>query len=98
MEHHRIMVVGCNVMTVQRVSRYCLKLGAKVFPSYGLPTAEEVTLFTPEVSVLCLPVPESFLRQISQPYILWSEHPLNIGLPLVYSYTELEAHIRDRLK
>ena len=51
---NRVMVIGQNVATVQRVSRYCLDQGAEVFPYYGIPSDEEVTLFDPEVSVLCL--------------------------------------------
>lgn len=69
----RVMVIGQDVATVQHVSRYCLEQGADVFPYYGVPNAEDVALFAPEVSVVCLPVPEDFLQQIAQPYILWSQ-------------------------
>jgi len=75
----RIMVIGSNVATVQRVSRYCLEQGAEVLPYYGIPTDEEVTLFAPDVSVLCLPICENFRPQIGQPYIFWSEQSINIS-------------------
>ncbi len=95
MERRRIMVMGGNVTTVQRVSLYCLEQGAEVFPYYGIPTKEEVTLFAPEVWVLCLPVPEEFRHQICQPYILWSEQSINDGLPLVATRTQLHARLQE---
>jgi hypothetical protein len=76
---NRIMVIGSHVATVQRVSRYCLEQGAEVLPYYGIPTDEEVTLFAPDVSILCLPIPENFHRQIGQRYILWSEQSIDIS-------------------
>lgn len=94
-QRHRIMVIGSNVNTVQRVSRYCLKQGAEVFPYYGFPTAEEVTLFDPKVSVLCLPGAENFLNQTDRPYILWSEQLVDIGLPLVSTKRELETSLQE---
>lgn len=97
MERHRIMVIGSNVTTVQCVSRYCLEQGAEVFPYYGIPTDEEVTLFAPHIFVLCLPVPEDFRQQINQPYVLWSEQPMHTGIPLVYTAEELEIRLQEVL-
>lgn len=97
MERHRIMVIGSNVTTVQCVSRYCLEQGAEVFPYYGTPTDDEVTLFTPHIFILCLPVPENFRQQINQPYILWSEQPMYIGIPSVYTAEELEFRLQEVL-
>ncbi len=94
MPGNRIMVIGQDVATVQRVSRYCLEQGAEVFPYYGVPTFEEVTLFDPEVSVLCLPLPKSFMCIRDQPYILWSEQPVTINLPLVSTKRELESRLQ----
>lgn len=95
MERHRIMIIGSNVTTVQRVSHYCLEQSAEVFPYYGTPTEEEVALFVPHIFVLCLPVPDDFRQQLSQPYILWSEQPVDIGEPLVYTRTELVARLQE---
>ncbi len=97
MERHRIMVIGSNVTTVQCVSRYCLEQGAEVFPYYGTPTDDEVTLFIPHIFILCLPVPENFRQQINQPYILWSEQPMHIGIPSVYTAEELEFRLQEVL-
>lgn len=97
MERHRIMVIGSNVTTVQCVSRYCLEQGAEVFPYYGIPTDEEVTLFAPHIFVLCLPVPEDFRQQINQPYVLWSEQPMHTGIPLVYTAEELQVRLQEVL-
>ena len=88
----RIMVIGNNVATVQRVSRYCLEQGAEVLPYYGIPTDDEVILFAPDVSVLCLPIPENFRPQIGQPYILWSKQFINI------SNVEFEPLLLSKLK
>jgi len=94
----RVMVIGSNVTTVQRVSRYCLEHGADVFPYYGIPGAEEVALFNPQVSVFCLPVPENWLCQmVHQLCILWSEEP-RYGFPLASTRTELEAHLQTVLQ
>lgn len=97
MDMHRIMVIGSKITTVQRVSRHCLEQGADVFPYYGIPTNEEVSLFAPEIVVLCLPVTENFQRQIEQPYILWSEKSTN-GLPLVSTPTELQSRLQELLR
>lgn len=88
------MVIGSNVTTVQRVSRYCLEQGAEVFPYYGTPTAEEIALFDPEVLVLCLPIPEDVLHQLSRPCILWSEQLPN-GVPLVHNHLDLQARLQE---
>jgi hypothetical protein len=97
-QRNRIMIIGQDVPTVQRISRYCLDRGAEVFPYYGIPTLEEVTLFDPEVSVLCLPMPENFLRQIDQPYIVWSEKHMDMDLPLVGTRQELEISLQAALQ
>jgi hypothetical protein len=91
----RVMVIGYNVKTVQRISRYCLELGADVFPYYGSPGAEEVALFNPQVSVLCLPLAENWLCQMVHQFcILWSEEPRD-GFPLASTRTELETHFTN---
>ncbi len=95
MERHRIMVVGSNVTTVQRVSSYCLKKNLEVFPYYGIPIVEDIALFDPHALVLCLPISEDFQRQIHQPYILWSEQIINEGLPLVTTDTELYVRLQE---
>lgn len=93
----RVMVIGQDVATVQRVSRYCLEQGADVFPYYGIPNAEDVALFAPEVSLVCLPVPEDFLQQIAQPYILWSEQQITQEFPLISTPNELEISLHKVL-
>jgi len=95
MQRHRIMVIGSNVKTVQRVSSYCLKKNLEVFPYYGIPNKEEVALFSPHVFVLCLPIVEGF--ESFQPYILWSEQPEDGGLSLVTTPMELYAHLYEFL-
>lgn len=92
----RVMVIGQDVATVQRVSRYCLEQGADVFPYYGIPNPEDVALFAPEVSVVCLPVSEDFLQQIAQPYILWSQQ-INQEFSLVSIPKELEISLHNAL-
>ncbi len=91
MRRHRIMVIGSNVTTVQRVSSHCLKQNAEVFPYYCIPTLEEISLFAPHVLVLCLPIPEKFQHQLLQPCILWSEQLMNDKSPLATTFTELSA-------
>ncbi|MDF5713486.1 MAG: hypothetical protein PUP93_06265 [Rhizonema sp. NSF051] len=93
----RIMVIGSKVTTVQRVSRYCLTQGAEVFPYYGIPTDEEITLFAPQVFVLCIPMPKDLQYDILQPYILWSEYFVSEGLLFVTSYTDLYARLQEVL-
>lgn len=89
MQAHRIMIIGSNVTTVQRVSSYCLKKSPHIFPYYGVPTEEEINLFAPDILVLCLPLPENFQHQIRQPYILWSEDFSFEGVPFVNNPTAL---------
>ncbi|BAY13960.1 hypothetical protein NIES2098_71580 [Calothrix sp. NIES-2098] len=91
MQLHRIMIVGSNITTVQRVSSYCLKKSPHVLPYYGIPTNEEMNLFAPDILVLCLPIPESFQHQIRQPYILWSDNLTfaDLRLPFVNNPKDL---------
>ncbi|MCP6758408.1 MAG: hypothetical protein NHB32_06420 [Fischerella sp. CENA71] len=98
METPRIMVIGSNITTVQRVSSYCLKHNFEVFPYYGIPLVEEITLFAPHALVLCLPIPDDFLSQILQPYIFWSEQPLEEKLLSVSTSTELYVHLHKVLE
>lgn len=93
----RVMVIGQDVATVQRVSRYCLEQGADVFPYYGIPNPEDVSLFEPEISVVCLPVSEDFLQQIAQPYMLWSEQQITQDFPLVSTLTPTEISLQNVL-
>ncbi len=95
---NRVMVIGQNVATVQRVSRYYLDQGAEVFPYYGIPLDEEVTLFEPEVLVLCLPLPEGFLKQIDHPYILWSEEQITVDLSFVSHQKTAKMSLQDTLQ
>lgn len=97
METPRIMVIGNKVTTVQRVSSYCLKHNFQVFPYYGIPLVEEITLFAPHALVLCLPIPDDFQSQIIQPYIFWSEQPLEEKLLLASTPTELSVHLKKVL-
>lgn len=97
METPRIMVIGSNVTTVQRVSSYCLKHNFEVFPYYGIPLVEEMALFDPQALVLCLPIPDDFLSQILQPYIFWSEQPLEEKLLSVSTPTELYLYLQKAL-
>lgn len=91
------MVIGQHVATVQHVSRYCLERGADVFPYYGTPTAEEVTLFDPEVSVLCLPVPAELMSQINHPYVLWSQAQPKLEASSAV-WNELESSLQEVLQ
>ncbi|WZF19423.1 hypothetical protein WKK05_08825 [Nostoc sp. UHCC 0302] len=91
------MVIGNNVTTVQRVSNYCLKQDAEVFPYYYIPTLEEITLFAPHVLILCLPISNKFQHEVPQPYILWSEQPMNDRPPLATTFTELSACLQKFL-
>jgi hypothetical protein len=97
MKKHRIMVIGSNVTTVQRVSSHCLKQNAEVFPYYCIPTFEEMTLFAPHVLVLCLPIPDKFQHQVLQPYILWSEQPMNDSPSVATTLTELSSCLQKFL-
>ena len=71
--------------------------GAEVFPYYGTPKEEEVALFAPDFFVLCLPVPEDFRSQITQPYVLWSEQPMHTEIRSVYTAAELEVCLQEVL-
>jgi hypothetical protein len=90
MERHRIMVIGSNVIIVQRISSYCLKKSLEVFPYYGIPKDEEITLFDPHLLLLCLPISQSFQKQILKPYILWSEQLVDTRV-LVTTPIELDV-------
>ena len=88
------MIIGNNVNAVQRVSRYCLEHGTEVFPYYEIPKAEEVTLFAPEVLILCYPVTDIALSELGRPCIVWSEQPIATDLPLASTATQLEAQLQ----
>lgn len=92
------MVIGSNVTTVQRVSSYCLKKNLEVFPYYGIPLIEDITLFAPHALVLCLPIPSDFQHQIHQPYILWSEQIIDEELQLVTTLTDLYICLQNILQ
>ena len=93
----RIMVTGNNVNTVQSMSKYCLKHNFEVFPYYGIPLVEEITLFTPHALLLCLPLSNDFQSEILQPYILWLEQPLEEKLLLISSLTQLDVYLKKIL-
>ncbi|BAY33491.1 hypothetical protein NIES2107_53870 [Nostoc carneum NIES-2107] len=97
MERPRVMVIGKNITTVQRVSRYCMKKDLEVFPYYGVPLNEEINLFNPHVFVLCQPLPEGFVSCINQPYILWSEQ-IDGDRTLVLSPSELSIRLQELLQ
>jgi hypothetical protein len=95
----RVMVLGQDVVTVQRISRYCLRKGAEVLPYYELPTKDEIILFDPQVVILCTQLPEEFLDQIFYPCIIWAEQSvpdnlINLEWPLVSNYQDLEVTLR----
>ncbi|WP_244329356.1 hypothetical protein [Tolypothrix sp. PCC 7910] len=98
MERPRVMVIGSRVTMVQHVSRYCLKKDLEVFPYYGIPLNEEITLFNPHVFVLCQPLPEGFLPCIAQPYILLSEQAIDGDLNDVTSPSELSIRLQEVLQ
>ncbi|BAY25010.1 hypothetical protein NIES2100_48090 [Calothrix sp. NIES-2100] len=98
MERPRIMVIGTNVTTVQRVSRYCLKKGLEVFPYYGIPINDEVSLFDPHILVLCQPIPNELMSSIAQLCISWSEQTIDGYLTLVSSPTELSIPLQEVLQ
>jgi hypothetical protein len=97
MKTPRIMVIGNNVTTVQCVSSYCLKHNFEVFPYYGIPVVEEITLFAPQALVLCLPLPDDFHLQMLAPCIFWSQQPIEEKVPLVSTPTELYASLQKVL-
>lgn len=94
---NRIMVIGQDVAMVQRVSRYCLDKGADVFPYYGTPTAEDIALFRPEVSILCLPVAEDMLTHINHPHIFWAEPQQESGQPANWNWPDLDKKLQQAL-
>ncbi|MDZ8024533.1 MAG: hypothetical protein RMY36_010535 [Nostoc sp. SerVER01] len=98
MERHRIMVIGNNVNTVQRLSNHCLKKNLEVFPYYGVPLVEEIDVFAPHVLVLCAPIHKDFQCQILQPWILWSEQTVDEEIPLVGTFTELYVRLQELLQ
>ena len=91
------MIVGQDVPMVQRLSRYCLELGAEVFPYYGTPADEEVALFNPEVSIFCIPDPQECWNRFDHPYILWSETCRVMDLPYVSTLGDLAQSLRKML-
>ncbi|KAF3890865.1 hypothetical protein DA73_0400007650 [Tolypothrix bouteillei VB521301] len=93
------MVIGSHVATVQRVSTYCLQQNAEVFPYYGIPMNEEITLFAPHILVFCLPINEALEHHsLLQPCIFWSEQPKNEDLPSVNTPTELYTRLQEVLQ
>lgn len=88
-QYSRVMILGRLVTTVQRVSRYCLKQMVEVLPYYGVPSAEEIGLFDPDILIICLPAPEHLYLQTNKPFILWSELEANIKLPVASNPAEL---------
>jgi hypothetical protein len=95
MQANRIMIIGNNVTTVQRVSSYCLKKSPYIFPYYGVPTEQEINLFAPNILILCLPLPGDFYSQIDQPYIFWSEAVSFEGQSCVNNPTDLYQLLYD---
>jgi hypothetical protein len=95
---NRIMVIGQDVAMVQRLSRYCLDQGADVFPYYGTPTAEDIALFRPEVSIVCLPVAEDMLTHLNHPYIFWAEPQQESDQPANRNWSDLEKKLQEALK
>lgn len=90
MPRHRIVVIGESVLEVQRVSRCCLKQGIEVFPYYGFPTNEEISLFSPHLVTVCSPMVEITYPQIDFSYTLWSEQPISSELTAISNMTELQ--------
>ncbi len=100
MERHRVMVIGSNVNTVQRISNLCLKKNLEVFPYYGAPLVEEIDVFAPDALVICLPIPQDFQCHVLRPWILWSEQTIDERLPLmnlVSTATELYVRLQEVL-
>lgn len=102
MQRHRIMVAGSNVITVQRVSRYCLEQRAEVFPYYGIPSLEEIALFMPEVVVFCAAIADAaaVLQQLDRPCLFWLEEAAaeTIGsAPIVSTAEDLRIHLQKIL-
>lgn len=89
------MVIGESVLEVQRVSRCCLSQGIEVFPYYGIPSGEEISLFSPHLAILCLPLANNTYPQIDSDCILWSEQPINSHLPVISNITELHKLLQN---
>ncbi|WP_013320579.1 hypothetical protein [Gloeothece verrucosa] len=68
-----IMIIGNDVLIVQRLSRHCLQQGAEVLPYYGLPSSEEITLFAPKALVFSSSLPEEIFENLGLSVIWWSE-------------------------
>jgi hypothetical protein len=87
----RIAVVGENVATVQKISRFCLGQGLEVLPYYGAPDPEDLTLFDPTVCIVCWPLAHLDLDSL-QSYWVWAEQYTE-GIPLdtphIFSLEEL---------
>ncbi|KJH73178.1 hypothetical protein [Aliterella atlantica] len=88
MPRYRIVVIGESVLEVQRVSRCCLAQGIEVFPYYGVPSPEEISLFSPHLTILCS-LPNSNYPQIDSACVVWSEQPINSHLHVISNMTEL---------
>lgn len=89
MPRYRIVVIGESVLEVQRVSRCCLSQGIEVFPYYGVPSNEEISLFSPHLAILCSPLPNSPYPQIDSACVVWSEQPIDSDLHVICNMTEL---------
>lgn len=89
------MVIGESVLDVQRLSRCCLAQGIEVFPYYGVPSSEEISLFSPHLAILCSPLSNSAYPQIDVTCILWSEKPVNSHLLVISNITELDKLLQN---
>lgn len=87
--------MGESVFEVQHVSRCCLKQGIDVFPYYGVPTNEEISLFAPHLVIVCSPILEITYPQIEFSYIFWSEQPIDSELPVIYNMTQLQELLQE---
>lgn len=95
MPRHRIVVIGESVLEVQRISRCCLAHGIEVFPYYGVPSEEEISLFSPHLAIVCSPLLKVIYPQINGTYILWSEQPIDSELPVISNMTELQKLLQN---
>lgn len=92
------MILGKLVTSVQRVSRYCLEQMVEVLPYYGVPSAEEINLFDPDILIICLPAPQQLYLQTDKPFILWSELEVNFELPVASNSAELVQMLQQALQ
>ncbi len=88
---------------MQPVTRYYIKQVIETLPYYGIPPHEDVILFNPHLLILCLPAPSDFLLKIEQPFILWSEMPIqDTGempvLQVAFSCIELKTLLQQTLQ